>query len=90
MQVLKDISASAIEKFVSENSGEIVDIADGSLIDNLVYSFPFGTMFCFEDYLNSWSSAYVCYFFHKDRERGINKMWDRFYMLKAREENESA
>ena len=83
MQTLKNLPVSAIDKFVSDNHGEIIDIADGSLIDNFVYSFDFGTLFCFEQYLNEWSSGYICYFFHNSRPKGINKMWDRFNALKT-------
>ena len=82
MQKIKKISVSAINDFVEKNNGECIDFADGCLLDNLVYGFSFGTMFCFEEYANEWSSNYVLYFFHNDRERGINKMWDRFNALK--------
>ena len=82
MQTIKKISVSAINDFVEKNNGECIDFADGCLLDNLVYGFSFGTMFCFEEYANEWSSNYVLYFFHKDRERGINKMLDRFNALK--------
>lgn len=82
MQTIKKISVSAINDFVEKNNGECIDFADGCLLDNLVYGFSFGTMFCFEEYANEWSSNYVLYFFHKDRERGINQMWDRFNALK--------
>ena len=83
MQTIKRMSMEAVDKFVSENSGECIDFADGCLIDNVVYGFDFGTMFCFETYANEWSSNYTLYFFHKDRERGINKMWERFNALKT-------
>ena len=86
MQTIKRISASAVGEFIAKNDGECVDIADGSLLDNVVYSFPFGTMFCFEQYATEWSSNYILYFFHKDRERGIGKMWERFNALKGVEE----
>lgn len=83
MQKLEKMSLSAVETFVSENSGECVDIADGVLLDNVVYSFPFGTLFCFETVRNEWSSVYTCLFYHKNRERGISKAWERFENLKA-------
>lgn len=86
MQTIKGMNLSTVEDFVSKNAVECIDFADGCLIDNVVYSFPFGTMFCFEQYANEWSSNYVLYFFHKDRERGINKMWKRFNALKEGEE----
>lgn len=83
MQRINNLSYSAIDKFVSENGGECIDFANGNLLDNVVYSFPFGTMFCFESFRNVWASSYDCLFFHKDRERGINKAWERFNSLKA-------
>ena len=86
MQTLKKVPQSAIDKFVKENNGKIIDIAPGCLVDNVVYSFDFGTMFCFEQYLNEWSSSHVCYFFHKGRERGINKKWQEFYALQDDDE----
>lgn len=82
MQTIKRMSVSAVNDFVEENNGECMDIAEGTLLDNLVYSFSFGTLFCFEQYENEWSSSYTLYFFHKDRERGINKMWKQFSALK--------
>lgn len=83
MQTIKRMSADAVDKFVAENGGECMDFADGALLDNVVYSFPFGTLFCFEQYQTEWSSNYTLFFFHKDRDRGINKMWDKFYTLKG-------
>lgn len=83
MQKLNNLPVSAVEKFVSENGGECVDFADGVLLDNVVYTFSFGTLFCFETARNEWSSSYDCLFYHKDRERGISKAWERFDNLKA-------
>lgn len=80
---MEKLSVSAIEKFVSENVGECIDIVEGTLIDNVVYSFSFGTLFCFETFVNEWNSAYSVLFFHKDRERGISKVWERFNALKS-------
>ena len=85
MQTIKRMSLDAVDKFVQENHGECIDFADGTLIDNVVYEFPFGTLFCFEQYATEWSSNYVLYFFHHDRSRGINKMWERFNALKVGE-----
>ena len=82
MQKFDGLSLSAIEKFVAENAGECMDIIEGSLIDNVVYSFSFGTMFCFETYANEWNSKYTILFFHKARERGIRKAWERFDSLR--------
>lgn len=82
MQTIKNATQNAVTKFVSAYSGECVDIVVGSLIDNMVYEFDFGTLFCFEQYTSEWSSNYTMYFFHKGRERGINKMWERFYALR--------
>lgn len=82
MQTIKKMSLAAVEEFVEMHNGECADFAECSLIDNIVYSFDFGTLFCFEQYENTWSSSYILYFFHKDRERGINKMWERFTALK--------
>lgn len=82
MQTIKKVSLSAINDFVEKNNGECVDFVDGSLLDNMVFRFDFGTLFCFEEYQNQWSSCYVLQFFHKDRARGINKAWERFNNLK--------
>lgn len=79
------VSSSAIDKFVSENNGECIACKPGTLLDNLVYSFRFGTMFVFEEYCNEWSSKNACLFFHKDRERGINKAWERFNSIPEEE-----
>lgn len=82
VQTIKNVPLYALEKCVSENEAECIDIGNGSLIDNFVYSFSFGTMFCFETFCNEWTSEYTILFFHKDRERGINKAWERFNALK--------
>lgn len=81
MQKLEKLSPSAVHKFVDENAGECIACVEGSLIDNVVYSFPFGTMFCFETFANEWASVYTVLFFHKNRERGINKAWERINSL---------
>lgn len=83
MQTFKNVRPYTIDKFVTENNGNCIDVVEGTLIDNVVYSFSFGTLFCFETYANEWQSNYTMYFFHKDREKGINKMWDKFNALKA-------
>lgn len=83
MQTLKGFSVATIDNFISANNGECIDAVEGSLIDNAVYAFDFGTLFCFEQYLNEWDSGYICYFFSKYHPRGINKMWDRFNALKT-------
>lgn len=84
MQKLENMKASTVNDFVEKYHGECVDLAEGVLIDNMVYSFSFGTMFCFENALNDWSSAYIVLFYNRDRERGISKAWKRFEALKAR------
>lgn len=85
MQTIKRMNLSAVEDFVAKNNGECIDFADGCLIGNVVYSFSFGTLFCFESYATEWSSNYTLYFFNVNHERGINKMWDRFNALKTEE-----
>lgn len=82
MQTLKRMPLAAVEKFVSDNAGECADIAEGVLLDNVVYEFSFGTLFCFENYATEWSSNYTCLFYHRERARGINKAWERFENLK--------
>lgn len=81
MQKLEKLRPSAVEKFVRENAGKCIARVDGSLIDNVVYSFPFGTMFCFETFANEWASDYTVLFFRKGRERGISKAWERINEL---------
>lgn len=83
MQKLIGCSVGTVENFVANNNGKCIDAVEDVLLDNVVYSFSFGTMFCFVDHLNEWSSGYNCYFFSKYHERGIKKMWDRFNALKA-------
>lgn len=83
MQTIKNVSISAVNDFVEKNCGECIDFASGTLIDNAVYSFPFGTLFCFEEYMNEWASGYVLLFFNKNHERGIEKAWKRFGSLKV-------
>ena len=82
MQTIKRVSASTVDAFIKENRGEIIGFELGTLLDNMVISFNFGTLFCFEQYVNEWCSAYTLYFFHADRERGIKKMWEKFDALK--------
>ena len=49
----------SMDKFIHQNDAYIVDIADGSLIDNyLLYNdkYVFGV---FEEYVNCWTSQHV-------------------------------
>lgn len=83
MQRFKNVSAHWVDSLVKQENGVCADIVDGVLLENVVYSFDFGTLFCFETYVNSWTSAYDVLFFHKDRQRGIGKAWNQFYSLRA-------
>ena len=83
MQTIKNVQLSAVEKFVYDHAGECADIVEGSLLDNMVFTFDFGTLFCFETYVNEWNSVYTLLFFHRDRPRGLNKAWERFERLQA-------
>ena len=78
MKKIENVSLSALEAFVSENDGECIDFAEGSLIDNVVYAFSNGIAFCFETYKNPWNSVYTVLFFYANRERGIEKAWNQF------------
>lgn len=62
---------------------ETIDSIVGTLLDSAVYSMPAGVLFCFENYLNAWSSDYVCYFFPAGHDRGIERIWEKWDMLRS-------
>ena len=76
-------SVSELENVLSETDAEAIDCIDGSLIDNVIYSLSAGTLFCFENYRNEWSSDYYCLFFPANHERGIDKTWTRWHAVRA-------
>ena len=61
-------------------------MAEGSLLDSVVYSTKRGIAFFFERYLNPWCSGYTFVFFpYKEQENNTeyNKTWNDFYSLQT-------
>ena len=78
---LKD--ANALQMWIKQNRAEIIDAADGCLIDNLVYACKHGTAFFMESYLNPNASEHVITFFQNsetDRPEYL-EMWERIEHL---------
>ena len=59
-----------LNKWMHQNGGEYTgDYFEGSLLDNFIVTTKRGYCFIFEQYLNEWSSAYLCYFVpYKDKD----------------------
>lgn len=76
---------SDIDKWVYQNSAEPVEVIDGSLIDNVVYSCRRGVAFVYEECLNCWSSGYLMKFIsYSDAQRlpdQIRALWDEWQQL---------
>ena len=62
-----------IEKLLHQNQGEIIDIVEGSLIDNFLIATKRGYIALIETYQNCWSSYHVLNFSTNSNE--INAIW---------------
>lgn len=51
-----------LEKFLHQNAGEVIDIIEGCLIDNLLIATRRGYMALLETYVNCWTSEHTMYF----------------------------
>lgn len=68
----------------AQNQAEIIEYAEGCLLDNMICACKRGTAFIFEEYQNEWTSRYHVYFIpYKEQESNgdYNRLWDRFTAL---------
>lgn len=68
----------------AQNEAEIIEYAEGCLLDNMVMACKRGTAFLFEEYQNEWTSSYHVYFVpYKEQESNgdYKRLWDRFTAL---------
>ena len=63
-----------LEKLIKQNKGEILDIIEGSLIDNFLITTKRGYIALIETYMNCWSSYYTLNFCKNPNE--IYALWD--------------
>ncbi len=65
-----------------QNAGEYTgDFVDGCLLDNFVIACKRGYAFCYENFVNEWTSNYLVKFApYKDKEScsALWKEWERF------------
>jgi len=76
-----------LNTWIKQNHGECIDCCEGSLLDNMIIACKRGTAFIFEQYLNSNSSTYACYFVPDKASNDIlNSFYDEFEHLRTDEE----
>lgn len=80
-----------LDKWIHQNNGEVIDIAEGSLIDNMIITCKRGICFIFEEYANCWTSCYRGYFFPEKEYNNAdyNATEYNWYIRKGIIENES-
>ena len=69
-----------IDKWIAQNHGEVVEVVEGCLLDNLIIDCNRGTAYIFEEYVSPWSSRYHVYFLkygpHRPIYNFIYEMWE--------------
>lgn len=65
-----------LEKLLKQNKGEILDIIEGNLIDNILISTKRGYIALIETYMNCWSSYYTLNFSKNINE--ISEVWESY------------
>lgn len=78
-----------LEKWEKQNGAELLECAEGCLLDNYVFACKRGTAWIFEEYANEWSSRYHAFYIpYKEQASNpdYNKLWNRFERLQAVEE----
>lgn len=65
-----------LEKLIKQNKGEILDIIEGNLLDNILISTKRGYIALIETYMNCWSSYYTLNFSKSINE--ISEVWESY------------
>lgn len=63
-----------IDKFLHQNQAEIIELVEGSLIDNYLIVTKRGYMALIEKYVNCWTSEHILYF--STKEEDIEAIWN--------------
>lgn len=61
-----------------QNAVEYVDFVDGSLPDSFVIACKRGYAFCYEHFVNSWTSNYLVKFAPYKDEKACSALWDEW------------
>ena len=88
---MTEMRIKELDKWIHQNNGEVIDIAEGSLIDNIIIDCKRGTCFIFEEYKTEWTSAYHAFFFPEKEYNSAdyNTTEYNWYIRKEVLENES-
>ena len=81
-----NIDAERLELWLHQNAAELIEIVEGSLIDNYLYECKRGQAFIYEVYRNEWSSSHRAHFItRKEAQQGTPAAlaeWERWQALK--------
>lgn len=64
-----------IDKLLHQNDGEIIDVIEGTLLDNYYIATKRGYIILAETYVNCWTSKHTFYFFTDVRLS--DKYWNK-------------
>lgn len=74
-------SYSDLMQWAERNKAECIECIEGCLLDHLVFRLPdIGYMFCYETYINCWTSAYTLKWAN-DNAPELSKLWAEWYEL---------
>lgn len=65
-------------KWEKQNAVEYADSVDGCLLDNIVINCKRGVAFCYEHFVNSWTSNYLVKFAPYKDEKACFALWDEW------------
>ena len=71
------LNPAALGKFLRQNEAAIVDMFEGSLLDNYLFDTKRGIMAIYETFVNEWTSTYTVLFATEPGER--IELSDDFY-----------
>ena len=83
------LSGDALDMFMHQNKGEVIDCVEGSLLDNLLINTKRGTVALYEHYVNCWTSNYEVKFapYGTQKRLGILSEFDDFRLSAEEEED---
>lgn len=72
---------SNFPRWLRQNKAEIIDCAEGCLLDNTIYACKRGTAFVFEEYETTNSSRYRVHFVPYKDKAATNRLYAEFQKL---------
>lgn len=83
MTIFRVYDLKSMDKWLAQNEAEAIDCVEGCLLDNAWYECRRGETFIFEEFVNSWTSDFLCYFFKaSEREsQEYKRILKRFEIL---------